>query len=85
MACAMSVSVCSEHTAVILFSGHSDRCTDMTYLCPVCRPETHIKLHCTIVSGCQFARPGTCYPPALWLVGVSLILAGITDTRTSLL
>ena len=35
-----------------------------------------------MVSGCQFARPGTYYPPALWLVGVSLILAGITDTRT---
>ena len=33
-----------------------------------------------MVSGCQLARLGTYYPPALWLVGVSLILAGITDT-----
>ena len=41
------------------------------------------------VSVCLFraswsARPGTYYLHALWLVGVSLILAGITSTRTRL-
>ena len=58
----------------------------MIYLCPVCGLE--LTLNPISFLTVQWSRgvslPGRAHaiPPALWLVGVSPILAGITDART---
>ena len=76
----MSVSVC-------LSPFFSPDTADMTYSCPVCDSGTQTPLVFGEFFflpysglGVSVARLGAYYPPALWLVGVSLILAGITNT-----
>ena len=89
IACPMSVSVCLFRVSCWctlasfhIFKTDSDHCADMTYSCPVCGSETHIKPHWFFLPysglGESVARPSTYYPPSC-LVGVSL-MAAYTNT-----